>query len=278
MEDVFLKDYEKLTLRDHFMFGKIFLKEENCQTFLRALFGRDIIIVDSQIEKTIKEYDATKYVRLDLIAVEDIGTIFNAELQHLSKNKERQEELPKRSRYYQAILDSTLLAKGKSYRDLPETYVVFVCTFDPFGKGLAQYSIESKCLEIDLPEYDDYTHKIFFNTTGDLKSLSKEARNMLEYIESGKVTDEATKLLDNEVTEARLKEEWKAEYMLTVVHDKDVFEEGYDSGYDSGYESRQNEVDALKIAYDSSQAEVDTLKEAYDKLISEFEDYKKVHK
>jgi len=33
-----------------------------------------------------------------------------------------------------------------------------------------------------------------------------EARNMLEYIESGKVTDEATRFLDNEVTEARLKE------------------------------------------------------------------------
>lgn len=64
---------------------------------------------------------------------------------------------------------------------------------------------------------------------------------MLKYIETGAVNDKATTLLDNEVYEARLKEEWRVEYMLFATHDNDVFEEGYDKGF----QSRQSEIDNL---------------------------------
>lgn len=49
-----MKNYEQLTIRDHFMFGKICLKPENCQLILQALFNYDISIVDTEIEKYIK--------------------------------------------------------------------------------------------------------------------------------------------------------------------------------------------------------------------------------
>ena len=68
-------------------------------------------------------------------------------------------------------------------------------------------------------------------------------RNMLEYINTGARSDVATKSLDDKVKEARLKEEWKVEYMLTLVHDKDVYRDGFDEGYDTGYDARQAEID-----------------------------------
>ena len=66
-----MKNYEELTIRDHFMFGKICLDTKNCQIILRALLGKDINIVDSQIEKEIKQYSDSKFVRLDLLAEDD---------------------------------------------------------------------------------------------------------------------------------------------------------------------------------------------------------------
>ena len=59
-------------------------------------------------------------------------------------------------------------------------------------------------------------------------------RNMLEYINTGKTNDSATIALDQEVKEARIREEWRTEYMQTIVHDKDVYRDGYDDGKAEG--------------------------------------------
>ena len=107
--------------------------------------------------------------------------------------------------------------------------------------GFHIYTLDTKCYEVDLPEYDDKAHKIYFNTSANLSNLPKDVRNMLEYINTGVATDNATKCIDDQVVEARVKEAWRAEYMLTVVHDRDV----YVDGFDKGVESRQPEIDAL---------------------------------
>ena len=75
---------------------------------------------------------------------------------------------------------------------------------------------------------------------------------MLEYINTGTTNDKATEILDYEVKEARLKEEWREEYMLTVVHDKDVSREGYDA--------RQPEIDALTAKVQDKDAELEKLR------------------
>ena len=91
-------------------------------------------------------------------------------------------------------------------------------------------------------------------------------RNMLKYIQTGTASDIATEFLDKEVKEARLKEEWRAEYMLTLVHDIDMRREGY--------ESRQEEVDVLNatiVDKDATIAEKDatiaSLQEQLDALL-----------
>lgn len=44
-------------------------------------------------------------------------------------------------------LDMDALAAGISYEDLPDSYVIFICDFDPFGKGLYKYISEPWCME-----------------------------------------------------------------------------------------------------------------------------------
>lgn len=265
------KNYEELTIRDHFMFGKICSKPENRKLILDSLLQTDFKEKYGEVEKYIQEYKDSKYSRLDLLAEDEEGTIYDAEMQNESNDKNRQEELPKRSRYYQALIDTAYLDTGGEYRTLPESYIIFICTFDPFGKNIPIYTFKTTCLETDLPKYDDMTRKIYFNTTADLTNLPQDMKNMLKYINDGTINDKATKFLNDEILKARQKEEWKAEYMLTLVHDKDVYRDGYNEGYDVGYEARQAELDAIM-------AEKNAIISEFDSIKKEFEEYKLTHK
>ena len=251
-----MKQYENLSIRDHFMFGKICQDINNSQLILSALLNRNVILTNSGVEHYMQEYSTSKFIRLDLLAIDECGSVFNAEMQNKSTDLKRQHELPFRSRYYQALVDSSVVKEGMDYMDMPETYIIFICTYDPFGLNLPQYIIESSCREAPLLDYNDKSHKIFFNTTANLNSLPPSTKNMLEYIEKGKVTDRTTQHLNNVINNAIAKEIWKGDYMLTVVHDKDL----YKDGFDSGYQSRQDEVNQLQKEVEEKDAIISQLK------------------
>lgn len=64
----------------------------------------------------------------------------------------------------------TSLKPGEDYNDLKPNYVIFICTFDPFGKKLYRYTYENYCRETNLP-LEDGTTKIFLNTKGKNQQL-----------------------------------------------------------------------------------------------------------
>lgn len=61
-------------------------------------------------------------------------------------------------------------------------YIIFICSFDPFGKGRCQYVFEEYCKEADIPLGDE-TQKIFFNTNGtDTENVTPELLHLFEYL------------------------------------------------------------------------------------------------
>lgn len=94
-----------------------------------------------------------------------------------------------------------------------------------------------------------------FNTTAPLNNLPQNTRNMLEYFETGSVSDTATKTIENAVVNARLKEKWMEEYMLTYVHDIDVYQDGYEDGYDKARIVMQEEYNSIIAKKDTILAE-----------------------
>ena len=57
-------------------------------------------------------------------------------------------------------IDVEQLSKGKSYSSLKESWIVFFCTFDPFGQGLPVYTVRQTYEEAHEAKYDDGTHKV----------------------------------------------------------------------------------------------------------------------
>jgi len=224
------KKFEELELKDDFMFGKVMSQKNLCKQTLEILLG--ITIDDIQYSDTQKSIDITyesKSVQLDFYVQDNTGTVYDAEMQQQS-NKKTEIMLPKRSRYYQGMIDLNLIEKGVPYSALNQSFIIFICTFDPFGQGLYQYTFQNMCLENTNIFLGDGTTKIFFNTKGNLKDAPESLRKLLHYIETKEAEDDFTKTIDLEVEHIKSNETWRREYMKEILHDLDMKELGKEEG------------------------------------------------
>ena len=85
-------------------------------------------------------------------------------------------ELPRRSRYYQGMIDMNLLDKSVAYRYLNDTYIIFICPFDLYGMGLHKYTFEGRCKEAPDLKIGDGATRIFLNAKGTRNDISSTSR------------------------------------------------------------------------------------------------------
>lgn len=227
--------YESLTLSHPFMFGKIAMDKKNSQIILSSLLNEDIILKDNPTrEKFIQIKSESKFVRLDLFSEDIIDRLFDTEMQNKSKNPEINKELPKRCRYYQSIIDAEILDTGIHYKYLNKSYIIFICTFDPFGEGLYRYTFQNRCDENTQLTLGDECIKIFYNTKGDLSKAPQKTREFLEYIENQTVANSDIQVLHDAVTVGNQNEEWRAEFMRLNLWEMDARENGHAEGHAEG--------------------------------------------
>ena len=128
-------------------------------------------------------------------------------------------DLPKRSRYYQSVLDMQQLNKGERYKNLKRTYIIFICTFDLFRMGRHVYTFENQCREDGSLRLEDDTYKLFLNTEGVMDDVSTDLKAFLDYM-GGRPSDHAfVKVLNDEVILAKHNKEWRREYMTLLMRD-----------------------------------------------------------
>lgn len=209
------KSLQELTIKDNFMFGAVFLNPENCKGVLERSLDIQIDRVEVSKEKSIVYNPEFKGIRLDVYAKDEKNTHYNVEMQVLKRAA-----LQKRARYYHSQIDMENLLSGLPYENLPNTYVIFICDFDPYGKGKYRYTRECKCKEVPELDMDDGSHTIFLSTKGTNKhEVSEDLVNLLEFLglslsESEKDFDDAfVKKLQATVREVKKSREMGARYM-----------------------------------------------------------------
>ncbi|MCM1273028.1 MAG: Rpn family recombination-promoting nuclease/putative transposase, partial [Clostridium sp.] len=142
--------------------------------------------------------------------------------------------LPKRSRYYQGMIDLNILEKGENYQDLKRSFVIFICTFDLFGKGRHIYTFENRCLQdYDIGLGDEAT-KIILNTKGTMDDVTPEMKRLLNYIDGQAASDAFTEELETAVKSVRSNEKWRVDYMTLEMHYREKYEEGMEDGLEQG--------------------------------------------
>ena len=173
------RNFKDLTIRDAFMFAAVMSDPEICRRVLELALGIPISEVHIQTEKTMSYHSEYHGVRLDVYAADVNRTRFNVEMQVTL-----QKFLSKRSRYYHNQIDMDALLTGNSYEDLPDTYVIFICDFDPFGDGLYRYSTGTYCEETGN-RINDGVKTIYLNAHGkNRKDIPEELLEFLDYVKN----------------------------------------------------------------------------------------------
>ena len=228
--------WQNLTLADDFLFCRIMSEPALCAEMLHRIFPQldvsDIKPVETQ--KTEKTALHIRGIRFDIFT-RTAREIFDVETQ-----KRKLRDLFRRARAYHIVigydgLNVNTLKKSGNYEALPNTYVVFICTFDPFGKGRHIYSFQSYCTEDKEITLNDGAYTVYLNTKGKLDDVSPELKRFLDFVEKNKVSeDDFIRTLDKKVKEAKKNTLWRSEYMTLLTIEDEIRAESFEKGLTEG--------------------------------------------
>ncbi len=206
--------FEQLPITNRFMFAMVFGHKEIAKPFLEAVLGIRIHeLKDPEPEKTIDVSPFYKGIRYDVFVKETGPSGETLRSFDIEMQMEDTKDIPKRTRYYQAMCDSEALNKGEVYYKLKDLYIMFLCPEDIFGQGKAVYRFKN--LEVDNPkiELGDLCYKNFyiFNKYRDV--AEKSIREYLEYFATRNPSSPETKKIDRMVKWYQTDNETRKRYM-----------------------------------------------------------------
>ena len=160
------------------IFGSIMQNKRFCKAIIQAaLPDVNVVLVesiDAQKELGPKSDKRSKSVRLDIAVKDQSGNLYDCEMQ-VNNNH----DIGPRMRYYQSSMDRDTLDRGEPYTSLSRTYLIFLCAFDPFGKGKLRYSFHLYDDEDKSIQLKNNAENIIINSKGsgneniDLLNLKK---------------------------------------------------------------------------------------------------------
>lgn len=230
-----MTEFQDLTISNNFMFAAVMEDTENCRGLLEMVLEFPIARIEVSTEKSIIHHPQYHGVRLDVYAKGDDSARYNVEMQVRNKDN-----LPKRSRYYHSQIDMDIISTGTDYKELPDTYVIFICDFDPFGFGKYKYTFDMICTETG-EMLDDGARTIFLSTKGTNGSeVSEGLRKFLGYVAADIAAstedfdDDYVRSLQKSVSRIKSDREMGERYMLLKELLSDERAEGINEGRTEG--------------------------------------------
>ena len=223
------KSVEELTFTDDFMFGTIMKHKPVCKGVLERLLHIKVGKIEyPSLQKTIAPFYESKGIRLDVYVAES-SRVFDIEIQTSVPP-----DLPKRTRYYQSLMDVDCLLRGQSYAELKDSYVLFICTQDPFNKGLPVYTFENTCREESGLFLADKSYKVFYNASAYGKEKDNKLHALLRYLCEKQATSHFTQTIDGLVESTKNNEKFRSVYMSLNIHRDDLLMAGEKIGFERG--------------------------------------------
>ena len=216
-----------LTFKDNFIFSKTLeLFPDLCKKILELILQLNIKRIDfPEREKVIEARTDSKGIRLDVYVHDDLNRSFDIEMQVADSDN-----ISKRMRYYQGLIDADKLKHGQHYSALGESYIIFICPFDRFKRGRHIYTFRERCNEEPSLFLEDGATKIFLSTKGTLNDISPDLKNFLNYIDNGIISGTFVQKLDDAVNIVRANEKARLDFMTLEMYMKERELEGEKKG------------------------------------------------
>ncbi len=237
----------------------------------------DLKLADVKVEQVVLNKSGKRAIRLDAWALDTDNRQFDMEMQ----NSASSDDIRKRARFYQGLLDTPVLKSGREtrYKNLPSTTIIFITQDDIFGKDLAKYTFSEWCEEIPEVPLGDGTKKIFLNMAS--KNGAPELVSLLQYMKNTTldneeivVKDERLVELDRIVNEVKQSEEWEAVRMnileIGMERGKEIgIEQGKEIGIEQGREIGIEQ--GIRALVETSMEFGNTQKETLERIITKMQ-------
>ncbi len=242
-----------LPFSNRYVFAKVMQDNPDlCKEIIERVLGIKIECIKTIEVESESVSIANRSVRFDVF-LHSADAAFEVEMQTYE-----QKALPKRMRFYRAQLDRRMLGKHDDFDALKPVYVIFICTHDPFDRGLPLYTFRSCCDEDPTIPFDNGTLDLILNTQGDLSLVNSDIANLLQFIQTSKPAkaDPLTSKLATAVQDAFDDEEWvkSMNWLDWDIRDAKEYakaegrEEGREEGRTLLRETTDRLVDAMKQA------------------------------
>lgn len=162
---------EKLNLLDKFLFDEAMEDTETYQMTISILLEKEIgLLKKPETEKELRVSPQLREVRLDVVGMDEEERLYFAEMQQKNTGN-----LIRRSRYYQAHMDVSLLEPGnKDFNLLNDSCFIMIAPFDLFGKGLYRYTFQGVCRECPDLKLEDGQSGYLLTQTGKIARIFPE--------------------------------------------------------------------------------------------------------
>ena len=123
-------------------FSEAMVDQQNMRDVLEIILGKDVVLKHlPQTEKEARISPAYRFAKVDVWAKDTDEVVYDTEVQGTNTKN-----LPKRSRYYESIIDAKLLKPGeRDFNKMNDIYIILIAPFDLFGKRKYMYTFEMTC-------------------------------------------------------------------------------------------------------------------------------------
>ena len=270
------KTLEDLNMMDAFLFD-LFTEDPKAaaviaRTIVKRVTGHELKEFTLENQKQFIGTDLKKRgIRLDLwVRENDNGTKGKpvVRLYDIEPNIYH-DNLPKRSRFYQAKTDAKELPTGSKFEQLPELIMIWMLPYDPFGDDRMLYTVKNMVVENKELVYNDGVLKLFLYTKGK-KGGSGELKNLLKYLEEttreNAVDEELLAIQDIVGT---IKQSKKAEDRYMTL--QEIIDHSYEDGVQQGIiqaclvlnQTKEKTIETLMEKCDLSEKEATSYVELY---------------
>ena len=253
-----LPEEYQLNLSDFALFLSVMKNKRAYECTLSIILGEpELELEEVKVEQVVLNKNGKRAIRLDAWAKDKKNRLFDMEMQ----NDSRGDNIPKRARFYQGLLDTPVLRAGQDtkYRQLPSSIIIFITQEDIWKKDLVRYTFTEQCEEIPGMHLEDGTTKIFLNMTS--KNGSQELVSLLQYMRESNldnpkilVKDKRLEELDRIVAEVKESEEWEVVEMniMEIAMERGMqegrkvgIEQGIERGIEQGIEQGEERLNRL---------------------------------
>jgi hypothetical protein len=158
--DETLKTVDRLCLFDDDFMSLVFDRNiEATEFLLNTIFDRDDLKVIEVIGQ--REYKnpviGGRCITIDIYAVDSEGKLYDIEVQRADSGA-----IPQRARFHSAMVDTRMLKEKQKFKEIEDSYIIFITQNDVLGEGLPLYHVERVITE-NNSFFEDGSHIIYVN-------------------------------------------------------------------------------------------------------------------